>query len=187
MNREMTKREKVLLLILAVILLGLVYNLLVFQPVKTSLASAADQSQELQDEIQTEAARGAHLAQMRDKLQELKKNETAGEISIPEYDNIQDLVTELNRVLAAASDYDLNFTPPKTDDKGLVRRVIGMTFTCGRYADARSILSELYSCRYRCQIGDLQLKSENSESVSDLSSGPVQVSLTVTFYEMNPS
>lgn len=177
MTRDMSRREKVLLLVLVLMLLAFAYYLTVQKPVRQELDTITEQTLDVETKLQVEQLRAARTAQMRKELEEMERSGGNSPVPIPTFDNLQNVMVELNGILAAADNYDLNFSSPVMDGS-LVRRAIGMSFTCGSYADARAILDHLYACRYRCRIGDLSLSGDLSGSEG------VQVSLTATFYEI---
>lgn len=189
MSRALSRRERALAAVLAVLLVALVYYLLVYQPVQEELSSVETRQLDIAASIEVERAKTVKLEQMRGELALLEQNGAQETAPMARFNNEQNVITELSAILAAATDYDLSFSPLVTDG-GLVRRSIGMSFGCADYADARDILEQLYSCRYRCQIGDFSLSARTSAAAGgggqarDLTLNPVQVSLTVTFYEM---
>ena len=188
MSRALSRREKLLVAVLALLVVALAYYLLVYQPVLEQVASAQLKQRETQSSMELERLKTVRLEQMRRQLEELRQDGVQTLAPMARYDNAQNVMAELAVILSAASDYDLSFSPVVIDG-ALVRRSIGMNFGCAGYADARAILEQLYACRYRCAIGDFTVTAqtpagETAESQSALSLSPVRVNLTVTFYEL---
>lgn len=186
MSRALTRREKVLMTVLALLLMALAYYLLVYQPVREELASIRSGMQDMESRIALEQAKAVRLEQMREQLESLGHSEESGLTPMAEYDNAQNVMAALASVLSSAAYYDLSFSPVAADGR-LVRRSIGMTFGCAGYADAREILRRLAACPYRCSIGDFSITAEPPAAAAaepDLTRDSVRVSLTVTFYEL---
>lgn len=188
MSRALSRREKVLVTILALLLVGLAYYLLVWQPIAEQLDAAALRQREIESCIELERLKNVRLEQMRRQLEEVRQDGTAPLAPMPAYDNAQNVMAELAAILSGATDYDLSFSPV-VKDGALVRRSVGMNFGCACYDDAKRILEQLYACRYRCAIGDFTITVQPSgnapgAAVSDLALGAVRVNLTVTFYEL---
>ena len=107
---------------------------------------------------------------------------------IPKYDNLQQVMDFLNTVLSSASEYTLSFQGlQQPEDGGILRRAMQMTFITLSYDGARSMIEQLQNCPYRCQLSDFSISPVSaggqSKDAASLLDGPVQVSVTVTFYE----
>ena len=102
MSRELTKREKLLLLVLVVMVLALGYFKLILEPINdqvSSLRAAADMEQA---ELQTDLIKAARLQQIRQAIEEIK---ASGDVrSIPQYDNSENLMVELHRNMSTTLD-----------------------------------------------------------------------------------
>jgi len=187
-SRALSRREKVLVVIFALLLVTLVYYLLVYQPVQEACASLELNRLDTEISIQVEQAKSIQMEKMREELEALRKNDGIEVAPMARFDNAQNVMAELSVILSAATGYDISFSP-LADSGNLLRRTIGMSFGCSSYEDARAILQQLYACRYRCQINDVSLTAQappasDALRVSDLTLDKVQVSLTVTFYEI---
>lgn len=178
MNRVFTRREMIMLLILALLLLGLGYFKLVHEPVQEGIHAAENRKAEAETAFMVEAAR---LEQMRAMEAEIEALKAAGEESnaiLPDYDNVENVMVQLNAILAAADQYSLTFEEIAVSEEGLVSRPIRLRFTAGRYDTARRIIDGLYHSYYRCGVSEITVISEN-----DLSNEPVEVAMTITFFE----
>lgn len=61
-----------------------------------------------------------------------------------------------------------------------------MSFECGSYESAKTVIRNLSNCPYMCMLGDLVVYSIGYTSQRDnmsIENGSVSVSLTITFYE----
>lgn len=185
LSKEFTRREKMLLTILALLLVFAVYLYAVQQPVAEALDRLHAEQLEMEDALMLLQAKQLRLQAMRTELETVLTYSNPAEI--PEYDNLQLLMIFLDDVMEVTTDYSLSFQPVHTEqDARVVRRVISMSFTCPSYPDARTVAERLRDSPFRCQVGDLSLApvgmGEGAE-IADVTAGPVQVLLTVTFFE----
>lgn len=171
--KKLTVRERVLLLLLAVIALVSGYVLLFYLPTTQrleSLNTQIAQSQELTAQLD---ARLASQQQMEKKLAQL--SEQGAQVPyMPDYDNLQAVMVELHTILAGCQEYSLSFQSEQGENHVVSRRV-SIPFTCSSYEQAKDILQKLHDSALRGLLGDMQL--------SQLENGTVKVSVTMTFFE----
>ena len=123
MNRAFTTREKVLLVILAVLIIGIGYFKLLLEPINTSIENYRNMTASEQDEILVNTALLQKKKQMETELEELFAS--GDPTPIPVYDNSGNLLVELHRILDKSLDYSLNFSGVSTMDvEYLVRRPV---------------------------------------------------------------
>lgn len=180
--RNLKKSEEIILLILAAVLIGLFYYQFVYKGV---IQARMDYDTSV---LETElTAYQARLASMKQMEEEIDSGKNAADGIVATYNNQKQEIIALNNIFADADTFDFNFeTPTAVDGDNTVRRNISANFTAASYAKAKEMLAALYHCEYRCLIRDITISpTGNSGNGQDanLSSGPVQVSLTVTFYE----
>ena len=184
MDREFTPREKGMLLVLAVLLLALGYMKLFYAPVQQAVEDNQQRQTELQDQALIEQTRALKMQVMEKELEELKAGNAVPDAQVPDYDNVQRVMIELNAILARAQEYSLAFDDVSLDDSGLVRRPVELTFKTADYAAAREIITDLYHCRYRCSIQDVSIYAD--EDGTDITAAPGAVTqLTAVFLERN--
>lgn len=182
LSRQFTRREQVLLVILALLFLFAVYFLAVHLPVKETIEHARTESENLSTEIMVLEAKAERMSQMQAELDAILSQPNVSEI--PDYDNLQRVMDFLNTVLGSAEDYSLSFQGLKqTDGNTILRREMQMSFTSASYSAAKDVLENLQNCPFRCQLGNLTVAPSASSADAVLTAGPVQVSLTVTFFE----
>lgn len=192
MNRAFTTREKVLLVILAVLIIGIGYFKLLLEPINTSIENYRNMTASEQDEILVNTALLQKKKQMETELEELF---ASGDPSpIPVYDNSGNLLVELHRILDKSLDYSLNFSGVSTMDvEYLVRRPVSLTFQTPTYAQARAIINELHDSDNVNCISDLSMQINNGNldytneiihwDEDDDSDYYITVSLVITYYE----
>ena len=96
MNRELTKREKTLLLVLVVLVLVLGYCKLFLEPIDRQITSFRTNTDIEQAELDTDRVRLAQLEQMQQAIAAIKAS--GQERALPQYDNDQALMTELDKL-----------------------------------------------------------------------------------------
>lgn len=176
LNRNFSSREKTLLLVLALFLLGGAYYFLVHEPVTAASARSKHEISRLSaelDEINETIAQNEKMQSVLDKI-------FAGdETSVMEsYNNIHAELEYLNDILDNSMEYTISFDD--VSRKGnQVRRGFKLQFTADTYDDAKELISKLYDSPYRCLIDTVDLKASNGNIMED----PVAVSLTAVFYE----
>ena len=174
MSREFTSREKLLLLILCVLLLGIVYYQFVVKAVDETIQKY--DTAELETDLLIEQTKAENILSME---KEMKSLRTQSKSRVPSYNNIKALIGELNDIFAAASTYNFNFNQAMKEGDA-VRRDVNISFTAGTYSGAESIIEKLADCRYRCLIRDISI---STGSEGGIGSGSVSVSMTATFFE----
>jgi len=186
LSRQFTRRERVLLLILAVLLLFAVYFLGVHLPVTEALERARTESGAVSADVLVLEAKQQRMGQMQQELDAILSQPDAAEI--PTYDNLQRVIDFLNTVLSPAEDYTLSFQGlQQSGDSTVLRREMQLGYISPSYGAARAVLEQLQNCPFRCQLSGLSMAPFAEEGRMDtaavMTEGPVQVSLTVTFFE----
>lgn len=181
MNRQLKRREIVLIFVLTFILLGLVYYQFIYKSLKD--AEVQYDTADIEMQIETETVKAANIQKMK---QEIEANKGSESGVVESYDNIQNEINALNDIFSDAVSFSLSFDQPVASDN-TVRRNIGVSFTANDYSTAKKIITEIHDCEYRCLITNVSVTPTSTSSISsdsqDISSGPVAVSLNVTFYE----
>lgn len=137
MNRELTKREKTLLLVLVVLVLVLGYCKLFLEPIDRQITSLRTNTDIEQAELDTDRVRLAQLEQMQQAIAAIKAS--GQERALPQYDNDQALMTELDKLMAATLQYEVDCTEGTTQEGYLVP----LTYQTASYAQSRQIIDAL--------------------------------------------
>jgi len=178
LSRRFTTREKILLLILALILLTELYVLLVHQRVEREFADAAARTDAAAVSYELESAKAAKKQEMLKKIQKVTKDGSVR--PLPDYDNSTNVVAYLNGVMAATEEYNLVFNEVEFSNYAAMRP-INMSFTCLGYSAAKDIVAQLEDGPYYCEVTGLSMSTENE--TSDMTGGIVFVQMTAVFYE----
>lgn len=112
MNRELTKREKTLLLILVLLVLALGYFKLILEPINDQITTYRANTDIEQTQLDTDRVKLAQLEQMRAAIAAIKA--TGEERAIPQYDNDVVLMKDLHAILSSASEYEIDCTAETT-------------------------------------------------------------------------
>lgn len=187
-----SKREKVLLVLLAAILLVVVWYQVVFASTQAQITDLDNQIATVQDQMVTDSAKAANLKKMEDAIASYKaKGQQA--TSLPNYDNTQALMANLNAILSQTSNYNLSFQDPELGSNDIVERPVKLSFSCASYDSARAVLNNLTQGGFPCSIESFTI-TDNSANLTGTSSNagsgtakeqPFAVSATLTFYEKN--
>lgn len=172
-------RERVLMGILLVLILGMGYYSGFYAPLRQELTAIAAQSRETDSRIAAAMTGAEEMDRMQEQLQEILSG-TAGEVTeIAPYDNSEAVLSHLYNVLGQTLDYSLNFADPEIREDGTVRRNITLTFRCAGYEDAKAVIQNLTASRWRCLVRSLVIDSYRDNILEQ----EVTVTATITFIE----
>lgn len=181
MSREVNAKEKVLLVILVLIILGFCYYRFVDQPVRKNLEKAEAEYTTLQSELTEVRVKIRELQRMQDEIDAIT---SGGKDSfMPSYNNAKEELAMLNDILnESVTQYSVAFTNV-TRYKDQIRRDFRLDFTTPDYESMKAVIDKLTGVDYRCMIGDctcniIKVRNQQQEETTALS-----VSATATFYE----
>ena len=113
LSRDFTRGEKALLLLLALILLGLAYYLVVDRPVRSALESARAEKEAIVTELTALQGRIARMEKMEQELKAIRAN--PGVSRMGSYNNSKAELDFLNELLDETDEYTVNFTVTADD------------------------------------------------------------------------
>ena len=171
MNRELTRREKILLLVLIVVVLVAGYCKLILIPINDQISSYRLNMEAEQTELDANQGKMAQMQKMQKAIDEIK---AAGEKrTIPQYDNSGKLMIELHEIMSDTLDYSLDCSAGTVQQDYIMLRPIVMTFRTSTYAQARQIVDRLCSSENISQISDMNMNTytegRNSGTVETMS------------------
>ncbi len=176
-KRSLSRREKVLLLVLALIgLIGL-YFYLVHYPIVNRMAEIENERGEVADQQIVADARSTIYKSMRSELDEIFAMPEDKITVMPEYDNIQVLMQHFNTIFANVNP-ELSFDSVTVSD-GVAVRTVRFTFSASGYDEAKEVIKNLTGTGFRCLLSGLTF----SPTDGDLETNGVRVSGVITFYE----
>ncbi len=176
MSRDFTLKEKILLILLSLILIGVLYYLAVDRPVREALSEAQSQQETLNIELTALQQKIMILSRMQQELDAIQSDSSFGKMG--SYNNAQAELDELNQLLRDADTYDVSFSNV-TRDGDLIRRTFNLTFSASSYSKAVELLERLCNGELRCLISGISIVSQED----DFSQDGVNVGLSATFYE----
>ena len=183
-----SRREKALLLMLALVMVVIVWFVFVYQGTTNRITELEGQIASTQTQISADETRVAQMDQMQATIDQRKADGVAPTI-MPDYDNMQSLMLELNQIMAAATSYSLSFDQVVSDDKGHIERGVRIDYTTPNYKSAKKIVEALAAGQFPCRIDSVTtaLHYEGYDYVQN-KKGAVSVSASVhvTFFENAP-
>ena len=195
-SKHFSRREKILLLILALLVLGSGYYFFVHQPVTDALERCAQQTDTLNTDITILTAKKQKQDEMQKELDEIKAQ--GNPPIVPDYDNLDKEIAFLYSVLETTFDYKLSVQSVQKaeDSSNIVRRSMALSFTCPNYSDAKRAIRMLQESPYCCRLGATSITrstantskavignaatAKNSRSIME---GAVVVQMNITFFE----
>lgn len=176
MKRQFSLRERILMIILAILLVACVYYILVEKPVQDTLMDASQRQSEAESQMVIASAQLQKMHQMQDALEKLEQSAQA---DVPDYDNAANVVELLEKAMAMTQEYNMTLQPV-TIEGAIARRTFQMNFRCDCYATAKQVLQTLLDSNYRCRITSMSVTCGLG---GDITQQEVSVQATVTFYE----
>ena len=185
---KMSGRERTLLIAFAVLLAGVLYYLLFFNPMQTKMAQVESDISDTEDSITAAQIMIAKKEAMQKELDEIFAAANGNPTRIPDYDNVQSVIRELNQILAESGQYSLNFGDLEDSSDSIVRRPVDLSFSCDGYDTVRSILEQLGSSEFRSLITDVSITNRTTADANYTASNTTQsyaysVTAHINFYE----
>lgn len=177
LNRSFSSREKGLLLVLVVLLVGACYYFLVVKNVADTVVANEQQLEDIQLQIDQQTMLASVRQRMQAELDELGKQQPVPEVAV--YDNLKNELDQLNALMASAITYDLKFEQPVLDGQ-LVRRPVTVSFTTSSYSAALDVVRALENGAYRCEIMNFSM---TGKLLADGSVESVASTFNVTYLE----
>lgn len=177
LSRSFTTKEKLLLLLLCLILVGLAYYQFVDQPVRQALDAAHAEAESLTTELKTVEAKLQKMRRMRAEMEDITAGGTASEMG--SYNNSKAEIAMLNDVLRDTLEYSITFANV-TRNGDQIRRNFTLQFTTDNYQTVERILSSLAESHYRCLVGDVRCSASKEGNVL---TGNITINATATFFE----
>lgn len=171
--RKLSTRERVLLAILVVVAVVSGYVLLFSMPLNEKIQTLGQEIMESEDLKTQLESRWSQQQRLQQLTEQLKKQEGEARY-MPEYDNLQAVMVELNTILADCQEYSLAFQSDDPEDAIYARRAT-IPFTCGSYDQARDVLQRLHDSPLRNLITDVQITEQDD--------GSVKATATMLFFE----
>ncbi len=190
--RSFSRREKVMLVILALILVVGLYVLLVQRPVEAKLDELALEVEDLELKQQVAEIKLNQRNSMKKELDEIFALPQDQITVMPPYDNLETLMVQFNGIFMGLEP-KLSF-PEVRFEEGIATRPIQFEVVVPSYDQARAILTRLTHTGYRSLLDGLSITP--AEEIPNLrgelragrsiQQGNVAVRGTIYFYELAP-
>ena len=174
LSRDFTRAEKIILVILALVLVGLAYYQFVYKMVAESIQKAHAEAEAIRVEMTGVNAKIQRMEEMQAELESIQSNPHASYMG--SYNNSKEELAFLNDVLGGALQYNITFS--------------NLQFTTEDYASMERIISRLCDGKLRCLINDISYSvSRYNYSAADRERygvdwyERVNVNCTATFFE----
>lgn len=178
MRRKLTPREWMLLGVLLILVVVVGYITLFYMPTTDARDAALAEADSCRQQTELAQVRLEDKRRMERELDEIFE-QNPDPLSLPDYDNLQPLMVELNSILRATQNYSLSFASVNASQR-IVRREISMSFTCDSYATAKLVLRRLHDSMYRCMLNNLTISRGRDAN------SPATVSGSIVFFECRP-
>lgn len=185
MNRPFTTREKVMLVILSLLIIGICYYKFLLEPINDQIEQYNQMAAGEQDIITQNMALIQKKKEMEQELEAIFA-ENPDPDPIPNYDNSGVLMVEIHSILDGTVDYTLSFSDTSLLSGGyLLRRPVELEFSVTTYSQARSIINRLHDSKNINQISDLSITRVNRETKQiDEDVDTIRVKMVITYFEL---
>lgn len=177
MKRKLTPREWILLGLLGCIVVISGYVMLFYLPMTTRRDAAISETEACRAELEAVQIQVEEKRRMERELERIFA-ESDDPLSLAPYDNLKQVMVELNTILTGALDYSLSFGTVD-ESETIVRRSISLTYRAGTYERAKAILQQIHDSAYRCMQESVNITiGEGSRG-----GGAVTVNTTLVYFE----
>ena len=185
MNRPFTTREKVMLVILSLMIIGICYYKFLLEPINDQIEQYNQMAAGEQDIITQNMALIQKKKEMEQELEAIFA-ENPDPDPIPNYDNSGVLMVEIHSILEGTVDYTLSFSDTSLLSGGyLLRRPLELEFSVTTYSQARAIINRLHDSKNINQISDLSITRVNRETKQiDEDVDTIRVKMVITYFEL---
>ncbi len=177
LKRSFTRREKVMIIVLLVVLIGGLYFMAVHYPIVNRMGQIERDAENIDVQIEAAEVKSNEYIAMKQELDEILSQPKEDITVMPPYNNIETLMLKLDTIFDGTNpDFDFGQVSI-TDD--IATRTINFTCTAKNYKQARRLLRDLTGTGYRCLLDSFTLAPVDG----NLYGGELKVSGVITFYE----
>lgn len=181
LSRDFTRKEKILIFLLLLILAALAYYQFLDQPVRQSIANAQAEQASLQTELEAVQNKIRVLEKMRKELEDLESSKSVN--LMPSYNNHEADLALLHGILDGnVLQYSIAFSDV-TRNGDQIRRNFSLQFTTRTYDEMKWILEQIADSPYRCLIGDVRCSTVRTRSTWTEVETAYNINATATFFE----
>lgn len=178
-------REKIMLGVLGLVVVFIAWYQLIYSNIQSQIISLDTEIATVQDEFAATQTRVASYSEMRSAIEKFKA-QGLEPVTVPTFDNTQNLMAYLNGVLQSSNNYSMSFdTPYLSDSDQSMHREGSIQFDTSNYESARSVTEAIARGIYPCRVKALAISESNRRNSSNVVSN-YTASMEVTFVE-NPN
>ncbi|MBR3346061.1 MAG: hypothetical protein IKG37_03180 [Solobacterium sp.] len=179
LKREFTMKEKILILVAAVLALGLLYYNFVYKFFQNQMALYDTAA--LEDELMVEQSKAMRISQMQQIIEE-SVGKVKGDLSV--YNNQSSEIIEMGTIFDEDTEnVSVNWSDPVLNGT-IVRRDVNITFHTASYENFKNVLRKMSEMKYRCLIRNVTVSDGDSRASNGLQmSSDINASISVTFFE----
>lgn len=161
---KLSKREKALLFGLAIVVVVVAWFVLVYQRTTNEITHLEGEISVVQTSIDLDETRIAQKKKMQDAIDQ-RKAEGAQIASIPTYDNMKPLMTELDRIMGSTDTYSLSFDKLDTESTDYIMRGVGITFGANTYEIAEAVVRDIANGVFPCIVDSVSISDNTGPSI----------------------
>lgn len=174
LNKDFNVTERILLVVLGLLLVGVAYYYMVHLAVANNIAEARAEKENLQLELMRVESQVSQLRRMKRELDEIDGGKNRPRLE--SYNNSRAEIGLLNDILTSAREYTVTASSVSRNGD-LIRRSFVLNFTTDSFDTVEDIVAKLNGSRCRCMIEDMSCTVPNNDN------NTVSISLVATFYE----
>ena len=180
LTRNFSRKEKVLIVLMVIVLLILAYSQFVDKPIKQSIEDERSQQNSIRTEIE---AVNSQILEMEQMQQEIAELESIGKIILmPPYNASQKETNFISNVLQTTKGFNIAIADC-TRNGDQIRRQFTVTFTTDTYKEMEWFLTKVSECPYRCLISEARCSVGRQRTPEGEEVSNVVTTLTFTFFE----
>ena len=170
--KKFTPRERVLLVVLAILVVVCAYYFLFYTPVSSTFVSVNEQHTTLDKQIADADAKIVHMKEMKAELEKMKASGLSLK-ELPAYDNRSNMMNSLAVILEDVPQYSVSFSTVN-EASGTVRRNISLSYSCNSREAAYEILQRINDGPYPCLIKNCTVSGNT---------GRCSINVQLTYFE----
>lgn len=156
LNHKFTKREQILLLILAVLLIGILYYKVAWNYFSNELEKYSPET--LQTEVDSERIK---LDKMRKMSAAIEESKDQAYKVMPEYNAQAREIRILQRILSDCKDVSVSWNRPSLEND-VARRNASISFSTSGYKQFRKKIKDIDECELKCLIRGISYNGEGN-------------------------
>lgn len=170
------------LIILGILIIAAAYYFVFHLPVSNQMESLEAQQADLDTKLVTAQAQVSDMHRMEKALDDLEAS-GAQAVEMPQYNNIDRMLLELNTIMAGTNNYSITFSDASASEN-IARRALNVSFSVPNYDAVVSKIKAINKSENRYLITDMSLRRGiNNAIIMGNSDGFVSANLTLTSFE----